>query len=241
MSINRIGFSFKCLLSDWLYILLLTFFVAFCVLKYDTTIFCALNNELLSISLPSLTNELKLKHLRIKQLKCVVFKLYLFQLISTFIIVFFSQNINLEWETFVWIKKKYRCYLIWELKKCWEYYKTTTIHNSASLNLSRIISVYLPAVTHIPTFQNARKMMSCRCLPGRVDSAKNPHLYYWWVLLWVKWVFHYDSWSSKWQNKVWDFLWYIIGGNENNKPMIPISVECSPLLKMSTKQEWIAG
>ena len=105
MSINRIGFSFKCLLSDWLYILLLTFFVAFCVLKYDTTIFCALNNELLSISLPSLTNELKLKHLRIKQLKCVVFKLYLFQLISTFIIVFFSQNINLEWETFVWIIK----------------------------------------------------------------------------------------------------------------------------------------
>ena len=33
-------------------------------------------------------------------------------------------------------------------------------------------SIYLPAVTHVLTFQNARKVTSRRCVPGRVDSAK---------------------------------------------------------------------
>ena len=40
------------------------------------------------------------------------------------------------------------------------------------------LSVYLPAMTHVPTFQNAWKMMSRRCLPGRVDSPKKTHVYY---------------------------------------------------------------
>ena len=34
------------------------------------------------------------------------------------------------------------------------------------------LSVYPPAVTHVPTFQTAREMTSRRCLPGRVNSAK---------------------------------------------------------------------
>ena len=36
--------------------------------------------------------------------------------------------------------------------------------------------LYLPAVTHVPTIQTAREMMSRRCLPGRVNSAKK-HMY----------------------------------------------------------------
>ena len=38
--------------------------------------------------------------------------------------------------------------------------------------------VYLPAITHVIFFQNAWKVMSGRCVPGRVDSAKKQHLYY---------------------------------------------------------------
>ena len=34
------------------------------------------------------------------------------------------------------------------------------------------LSVYLPAVTHLLLFQNARIVTSRRCVPGRVDSAK---------------------------------------------------------------------
>ena len=40
------------------------------------------------------------------------------------------------------------------------------------------LSVYLPAVTHVLTFQNAWKVTSHRCVPGRVDSAKKNQVYY---------------------------------------------------------------
>ena len=40
------------------------------------------------------------------------------------------------------------------------------------------LSVYLPAVTHVLTFQNAWKVTSRRCVTGRVDSAKKQHVYH---------------------------------------------------------------
>ena len=36
----------------------------------------------------------------------------------------------------------------------------------------------LPAVTHVLIFQNARKVTSRRCVPGRVDSPPKKHVYY---------------------------------------------------------------
>ena len=40
------------------------------------------------------------------------------------------------------------------------------------------LSVYLPAVTHALNFQNAQKVTSRWCVPGRVDSAKKQYVYY---------------------------------------------------------------
>ena len=41
-----------------------------------------------------------------------------------------------------------------------------------------LLSVYLPAVTHVLLFQIACEMTSHWCVPGRVDSAKKHHVYY---------------------------------------------------------------
>ena len=46
------------------------------------------------------------------------------------------------------------------------------------------LSVSFPAVTHVLFFKNAREMTSRRCVPGRVDSAKNQHGYYF-VFIWM--------------------------------------------------------
>ena len=48
-------------------------------------------------------------------------------------------------------------------------------------------SVYLPAVTYVLTFQNAWKMTSRWCIPGRVDSAKKHHVYYYTsLIIWLR-------------------------------------------------------